>query len=164
MTPEFTTILVPTDFSPPSTHAVEYARALAVRFGASVHLVNVCEDPPMAAAWTDAYAITLSQWRERLRTDAERQLAARAASLEGVPTTTEVLFGAPARAITDVAKERGVGLIVMGTHGHTGVTHLVLGSVAERVVRTAPCPVLTVREPSAPSAEKAERVAVAAAT
>jgi nucleotide-binding universal stress UspA family protein len=78
--------------------------------------------------------------QERLRHRAARE--GRQASIE-----TEVLFGHGARTIAEYAAERGVDLIVMGTHGRTGFAHLLLGSVAERLVRTAPCPVLTVRNP-----------------
>jgi universal stress protein A len=150
MTPQFDAILVATDFSPTSGRAVEYARMLAHRFNASLHLLHVVEDPVVAAAWSEAYAVDVAALRERLKTDAETQMAGLARVLPDIAVTTEVLVGSPARVITMVAADREIGLIVMGTHGRSGVTHWLLGSVAERVVRTAPCPVLTVRDVAAP--------------
>lgn len=146
MFPQFRTILVATDFSPTSEHALEYARALAVSFGGKLHLLHVVPDPVLASAWSEAYAYDLTALGERLRLDAERQLAEKAQTIRTVAVTTEVLVGRPAAIITLTAAERGADLIVMGTHGRSGVTHLFMGSVAERVVRSAPCPVLTVGE------------------
>jgi mono/diheme cytochrome c family protein len=95
----------------------------------------------------DAYAIAYTDWNQRLGEEAERELAKIAASQQGLPVTTEVLFGSPAGAIVEAADTNNADLIVMGTHGHGAVMHLMMGNVAERVVRTAVCPVLTVREP-----------------
>jgi nucleotide-binding universal stress UspA family protein len=152
MVAAFERILMPTDFSPTSQHALEHAVAVALKFGASLHILHVIANPMEVAAWPEGYWVELSGLRQRLREDAEASLARLAKSIEGVRVTTEVLDGVPARAIVGAAKKHGAQLIVMGTHGHGGVTHLLLGSVAERVVRTAPCPVLTV---SAASAEAA---------
>jgi nucleotide-binding universal stress UspA family protein len=144
MIPQLEKILMPTDFSSTSERAFEYAATMAQRFGASLHVLHVIAYPMEVAAWPDAYWIEITGLRQRMREDAEKQLGALAGSIKGVAVTTEVVDGNPARMINKVAKERGCQLIVMGTHGHGGVTHLLLGSVAERVVRTAPCPVLTV--------------------
>jgi nucleotide-binding universal stress UspA family protein len=163
MLPTFKSILMPTDWSPASARAAEYAAALAARFGASLHLLHVVAYPMDGAAWPDAYWVELSDLRERMRADAERQLAALAKSLPGVNATAEVRDGNPPRTIVAVAKDRGCDLIVMGTHGHGAVAHLLLGSVAERVVRTAPCPVLTVGPASAAAEEPALAAAVGAA-
>lgn len=151
MTPALTTILVATDFSPTSKEALQYGRMLAERFGASLLLVHVCEQPAMAAAWSEGYSMLLADLQDEIRKEAEQRLASMIVPGETIPITTEVLIGPPARSLVDCARERGVSLIVMGTHGYGGLTHLVLGSVAERVVRTAPCPVLTVRHPDAPA-------------
>jgi universal stress protein A len=161
MIPAFKTILMPTDFSEPSQRALEYAMALARRLGASLHLLHVVYFPIETAATPEGYWIDLGDMRQKMRDDAERRIQTLAASLQGIEVTTQVIDGtSPARAITQVAKERPVQMIVMGTHGHGGFTHLLLGSVAERVVRTAACPVLTV---SAASAEaEAPRSAAAA--
>jgi nucleotide-binding universal stress UspA family protein len=144
MVPEFETILMPTDFSPPADHALEYAELLARQTGAALHLVYVVAFPTELTAWPETYWVELGGVRDRLRADAERELTARAASVSGVKVTTEVIDGSPARAIVETAQARNCQLIVMGTHGRGGFSHLVLGSVAERVVRTASCPVLTV--------------------
>ena len=146
MFPRFTTILAATDFSAASEQAITYAASLALEFGATLHLVHVVPDPVLAAAWSEAYAYDLDMLGERLRRDAERQLAERAARIEGIVVTREALLGRPANTIVAIAAGRGADLIVVGTHGRSGVSHLFMGSVAERVVRSAPCPVLTVRE------------------
>ena len=146
MYPRFTTILAATDFSAASEQAVSYAASLALEFGATLHLLHVVPDPILAAAWSEAYAYDLDKLGERLRRDAERHLAEQAARIEGIVVTHDAVIGRPAGMIAALAGERGVDLIVMGTHGRSGVSHLFMGSVAERVVRSAPCPVLTVRE------------------
>lgn len=145
MTPDIKRILVPVDFSANSTRALDYAQGLALRFDAALHLVHVCETPTMLASM-DAYAIAYSDWSQRLGDEAERQLVKVAAALEG-KVTTEVLFGNPPLAIVEAAETNDADLIVMGTHGHGAMMHVLMGNVAERVVRTSPCPVLTVREP-----------------
>ena len=155
MTTDIKTILVPIDFSTNSDRALEYAQLLAKRFEASLHLVHVCEQPGLGMAAMDAYAIAYSDWNQKLGDEAERQLVKVVARLKGMKASTEVLFGNPARCIVTAATTNAADLIVMGTHGHGPVMHVVVGNVAERVVRTAPCPVLTVREPKAAKAEKA---------
>ena len=147
MTPDIKTILVPVDFSSNSARALEYAHTLATRFEASLHLIHVCEVPSVTTGSMDAYAIAYSSWSQQLGDEAERELLKVLPTLTGVTTTTEVLFGNPARAIVAAATGRKSDLIVMGTHGHGPVMHALMGNVAERVVRTASCPVLTIREP-----------------
>jgi len=147
MSPQFKTILVATDFSQASEHALAYAQALATSFGSTLHLLHVVPDPVLASAWSEAYAYDLTALGESLRSEAEQQLTERAKSIRDVAVTTEALVGSPAGTIAGTAAERGVDLIVMGTHGRSGFSHLFMGSVAERVLRSAPCPVLTVREP-----------------
>jgi nucleotide-binding universal stress UspA family protein len=149
MFPQFRTILVATDFSETSDRALRYARSLAVSFGGSLHLLHVVPDPVLASAWSEAYAYDLTALGERLRVDAERQLAEKAQTIRDVAVTTEAMVGNPAALIALTAHLRHADLIVMGTHGRSGVTHFFMGSVAERVVRTAECPVLTVRDPAA---------------
>ena len=142
-------ILVPTDFSATSKEAFAYATALATQLDASLHLVHAFEDPFTTAAFAaEMYTPLPPSLRESMLRDIEQRLAewmppADRARFKG---TTEIALGPPARAIDDYAKTLGADLIVMGTHGHGGMRHLLLGSVAERVVRTAPCPVLTVRD------------------
>lgn len=147
MTPDIKRILVPLDFSVNSQRALDYARGLAAKFDAALHLVHVCEVPSIATPALDAYAIAYTDWSQRLGEEAEKQLNAITASLGDVRVTTEVLFGGPASAIVASAEADAADLIVMGTHGHGAMMHMLMGNVAERVVRSAPCPVLTVREP-----------------
>ena len=147
MTPDIKRILVPLDFSSNSALALDYAYALAQKFEAALHLVHVCEVPSMMTASMDAYAIAYTDWSQRLGDEAEQELAKLLPALARVRVSTEVLFGSPARAIVTAAGTNGADLIVMGTHGHGALMHVVMGNVAERVVRTASCPVLTVREP-----------------
>ncbi len=152
---EIKTILAPVDFSAGSAWALDYAQMVAKRFGAAIHLVHICEVPSMATASMDAYAIAYSDFSQRLGDEAEHQLAGIAAGIQDIRTSTEILFGNPARCIVTAANTNNADLIVMGTHGHGAIAHVVMGNVAERVVRTAPCPVLTVREPKAAEWHKA---------
>ena len=147
-----TRILVPTDFSATADAALDAAYVLAERFGASLELLHVLDDPfvvdGMAA---EAYISEGPAVRTAMLQEAQERLRHRASPREGIPDIkTEVLFGHGARTIAEYAVERGTDLIVIGTHGRTGFAHLLLGSVAEQLVRTAPCPVLTVRQPKIP--------------
>ena len=147
MTPDIKRILVPVDFSSNSKRALDYAHGLAQKFDAALHLVHVCETPAMITPALDAYAIAYSDWSQRLGEEAEKQLNTMTPALRDVNVTTEVLFGPPAPAIIEAADRNDADLIVMGTHGHGPLMHVLMGNVAERVVRTSSCPVLTVREP-----------------
>ena len=134
-------ILVATDFGPASAAALTYGRALAKTFGARLHLLHVAENSFLRPTMNDPYAlraVVARQLDECLTAEDRAERAAHA-----------VLHVSddPADAITDYARSTPIDLIVVGTHGRTGVSHLLVGSVAERVVRTAPCPVLTVRHP-----------------
>lgn len=144
-------ILVPTDFSNTADAALDYAFVIAERFGAAVHLLHVIEDPFVAGGLAgEAYVAEAPSMRAALMNDAQSRLAQRAVPRHpGGTVDSEVMFGHGARTIAEFARERGIDMIVMGTHGRTGIAHLVLGSVTERLVRIAPCPVLTVRHPKA---------------
>jgi len=142
-----TRILVPTDFSATADAALDYAYVLAERFNASIELLHVLDDPFVADGMAaEAYISEAPTLRTAMLQEAQERLRHRASTRGGLPAIkTEVLFGHGARTIVEYAAERGVDLVVMGTHGRTGLAHLLLGSVAEQLVRTAPCPVLTVR-------------------
>ena len=163
---ELTRILVPMDFSDESSRAAEYALALAARLGASVELLHVVEDPITSGAWgAEAYIVNIPGLIAQLEEEAKRRLASVKAGYDagGVPIETRVITGSPARAIVAIAEGEHCGLIVMGTHGRTGLSHMLMGSVAERVVRTAPCPVLTVRAEKRPDdATKAKALEIVA--
>ncbi len=163
MTPDITRILVPLDFSANSDRALSYARGLAQRFGASLHLVHVCEVPNVHLAIPDGYAVAYGDWSQRRGDEAARELGRIADWMRDCRVTTEVLFGSPAPAIVEAAAKNESDLIVMSTHGHGAAIRLVMGAVADRVVRTAPCPVLTIRErrPQEVKAGRATRLAFA---
>jgi len=140
-------VLVATDFGETSTSALEYGRNLARTFGATLHVLHVAvRVAPMSAAefdptnmadlQADITADANRQLNLLLTDNDRRQLQAKAMVLEST---------SPATAIVDYAKETHVDIIVVGTHGRAGVSHLLMGSVAEHVVRNAPCPVLVVR-------------------
>jgi nucleotide-binding universal stress UspA family protein len=145
----FSRILVPTDFSPPSDAALDYARILAAKFGSSLDILHVIDDPTAASEFVaDGFAPSTEDIRTGLLAHARRRLE-RAINLvdrSRYHAHADAVLGLPAQAIVDYATATGAGLIVMGTHGRTGLAHLLMGSVAEQVVRTAPCPVLTVRQ------------------
>lgn len=160
----FTRILVPTDFSPASDAALVYARALAHKFGGSLFLLHVLEDPILVSAFTaETYVPEGPEVHATRMEEAQRRLAHRLRANDRSPlaVSSETVVGNPVRAVTEYAALNGISLIVMGTHGRGGMAHLLLGSVAERVVRTAPCPVLTVRQgtESASTAEPAPELA-----
>jgi len=144
----FNRILVPLDFSAPSDAALEYARTVATRFGASLHLLHVADDPYRALYSAEVYVPEVEGLREEILTDAARRLKERLQSsdIHELGATVDAMVGRPAWSIVDYAESHDIDLIVMGTHGRGGMSHLLMGSVAERVVRTAPCPVLTVRQ------------------
>jgi len=144
------TILVPVDFSETSTAALDYARELARMSGASLHLLHVVQDP-LTQPWApEAYGISLADVLDRFVAVAKEQLEAvlSDADRKAFRATLASRVGAPAPEIVDYAKKAAVDLIVMGTHGHGLVIHALIGSVAERVVRTATCPVLTIHKSS----------------
>ena len=141
MTTRITRILVPTDFSETSDRALDYAHLLARHFGASVHLLHVLPDVAGPEASVQAFLADGAAERAEALADARASLRHRSVGI----ASQEALFGVADATIVAYASQARMDLIVMGTHGRTGVAHLLMGSVAERVVRTATCPVLTVR-------------------
>ena len=143
----FKTILVATDFSDASTLALEYARVLAQRFGAGLRVLHVVETPhPIGSEF---YVPEVESVTEHAVQRAQQQLAATLAAVSGDDVIGQVLVGNAARKIVEYANDHDIDVIVMGTHGRGAIAHLLVGSVAERVVRTAPCPVFTVRQSDA---------------
>ena len=146
MTSPFRTILVPHDLSPESDGAVELAQRLVELAGGRLHLVHAVETPHLHAV-TPAGVVALSLpsvVAEGALLDAEDALRKVAASGRQSPVAVHVLEGAPTDVICAVAEQLPADLIVMGTHGHTSLAQTLLGGVAERTLRRAPCPVLTV--------------------
>lgn len=145
----FNRILVPTDFSPPSDAALEYARILAAKFGSTLRILHVVDDPSSSSDFVpDGFAPSTEEIQAALTAHARKRLEHLVTTVDRLRyhTYTDAIVGQPAPAIIDYAGATGTSLIVMGTHGRTGLAHLLMGSVAEQVVRTAPCPVLTVRQ------------------
>jgi universal stress protein A len=143
-----TRILVPTDFSEPSNAALEYATTLAEALGASLTLVHVFEDPYLTggALAGAMYVPVPPDLRKSMLAESRQRLNESVARLDPrFHASGELCLGPTSTAIVDYARGGGIDLIVMGTHGRGGMAHLLMGSVAERVVRTASCPVLTVR-------------------
>jgi len=140
-------IVVPVDFSTHADRAIDYAMAMGKHFGACVELFHVVEDPFGCGGWgSEVYVSDLDGLRERVVKEAKARLEARRAAIpaSNVTLVATVRMGHVAQTIVDYAADVQADLIVMGTHGRTGVAHFIIGSVAERVVRVAPCPVLTV--------------------
>jgi universal stress protein A len=139
------TILVATDFSEQADEALEYAASLAVRLGATVHLVHAISIPAMGVPEMGmAYrSLGIEQTTKEAQAALDDRVARYRDRIAFGPSRIEV--GDPRDLIDRVAAEIGADLIVIGTHGRRGIRRLLLGSVAESVVRTAPCPVLTIR-------------------
>lgn len=149
--PKIQNILCPIDFSQSAMNALDYAIELAKVVRADIKLLHVYEDPlasiPFArtgSAGDPTAPIEIIEEARRKRIAEIERLQAMCAS-HGVQAKVQEIEGTPAQTIVKVAGETGIDLIIMGTHGRTGLSHALVGSVAERVVRQSPCPVLTVR-------------------
>lgn len=137
------TILVPTDFSDCAEQALDYAVALAGKLGATVHLLNAITIPALGVPELGV-ALTSTMMESTVRTH-HGELDRLATHRASANIDTILRTGDARDVIVDVAKEIGADLIVMGTHGRRGVRRALIGSIAEGVLRTAPCPVLTIR-------------------
>ena len=139
------TILYPTDFSNNARHALPQLREMIACFDATVHLLHVIEPSLQAAdmSWT----VPAPEMDEKIHDTAQQHLArlANELKLPAERVVTAITNGHPSIEITRYAKTHGIDTIVMSTHGHSGLSHFLLGSVTEGVVRKATCPVLTVR-------------------
>ncbi len=136
-------ILVPMDFSETSRHALAYAQTIAKALGASVHVLHVILDPYSQAWSVEVPEMNLGGLEDAWLTHAQKRLDELTVD---APGDRVVMTGQPFSEIIRYVEAHGIDLIVMGTHGLGGIEHMLLGSVAEKVVRKAPCPVLTVRE------------------
>jgi len=138
-------ILVPLDFSAHSVAALDRAVDFAKAFGAKIHLLHSYA-VPMHGVMPYDFAIPDGLW-DGIRKAAESKLEEFRQRIvsAGVEANSEVSPALPSEAIMTATREIDADLIIMGTHGHTGLKHILLGSVAERTIRLAPCPVLTVK-------------------
>jgi universal stress protein A len=169
----FQTVCVATDFSETAGLALSYVAAVVKQFGGSLHVLHVLHEPGLIAIHPDFATCTelardyFNRLKEK-RLDAEpgRQRPVRdfLESVEGesndrlraltaspwladIKIVTAIRYGYPVDEICEYVRQNGIDLLVLGTHGHRGLNHFLIGSVAERVVRASPCPVLTVRLP-----------------
>jgi universal stress protein A len=145
----FHRIVVPTDFSGSSEEAWALAQRVAETMGSEVVLVHVFVEPPpygdaplgpSGATWQ-----ALENARKWVSDQLDKMVAG--AREKGIKTRTVLRTGVPHQEIVDLATDERAALVIMGTHGRTGLSRVLLGSVAERVIHFAPCPVLTVRSP-----------------
>lgn len=146
MTVRIQKILLPTDFSTNSAAATNYACELATKFDAELHVLHTLETLPSYRPGFEM-GVTLPEYLNETRADAEKSLNEVLDphwSAEHRVIRTMVV-GSPKAEIVRYARQHDIDLIVLSTHGRTGLAHVIMGSVAENVVRTAPCPVLTVR-------------------
>jgi nucleotide-binding universal stress UspA family protein len=142
----FHRVLVATDFSEASTPAFKEAILMAKENGAELMIANAYQPPNILEADFVAFGV-YEEWDRSLRAEIEGKLNAlvEEAKKAGVAARPLIVLGVPYEAITEAAKENDADLVIMGTHGRKGVARLFLGSVASRVISTAPCPVMTVR-------------------
>jgi nucleotide-binding universal stress UspA family protein len=138
-------ILVPTDFSEYADYALDYAIELAKVLQAHLTVLYVFHLSPLALG--EAPPAVLADTLEAMETNAQQQTQIALARVQqaGLQGEIAIVEGTPFQTIIETAESRDVDLIVMGTHGRTGLTHALMGSVAEKVVRLAPCPVLVTR-------------------
>lgn len=140
-------ILVPTDFSPASKRALRYACSLADACSASLHIIHVLENPFTQAAFSEMYAPPPGDFLEELERRTRAELQAQLTPEEKAQYSAVFILrgGAPAHEILEYLNEQGaIDLVVMATAGRGGVARLMMGSVADKIVRAAPCPVLTI--------------------
>jgi len=143
-------ILVATDFSEPSEAALAYGRELARSFGASLTVLHVVDNILARAYGSDGIVLADPELQREIERAGQKQVDALLFDEDRTTlraTGVIVTSNSASPAIVTYARDAAIDLIVMGTHGRGAVAHLLMGSVAERVVRTAPCPVLTVRHP-----------------
>lgn len=142
------TILVPTDFSPHSDRAIEFAVKLAKLTGGKIHLLHCYQ---INVGGVSPYGVTVpEEFNRQVREAAVKRVeaAAEAIAAAGIEVESHITPNYPSEAVSELAEELGADLIVMGTRGATGLKHVLLGSVAERTLRIAPCPVVTVKDGS----------------
>lgn len=139
-------ILVPTDFSAPSAHALEYAETLAKAFNGTLHVAHIIQEIEYTEEWGNVYT-KLKEIGALVEQRSGEKLSALQNDLKtkGIASVAITAHGRPDVVLAEYAEKHHIALIVIGTSGKRGVEHLVLGSTTERLLRSAPCPVLAVR-------------------
>ncbi len=148
MEPEIKKVLVPIDFSDYSKNALKYAIGFAKKFKADMILIYVVEPviyPPDFSMGQIAIPAVSAEWDKKAKEELDK--LAKTEIPPDINVTTVIKTGKPFVEIIDTAEEVDADIIIIATHGHSGVEHILFGSTAEKVVRKAPCPVLTLREP-----------------
>jgi nucleotide-binding universal stress UspA family protein len=147
----FEKILTAIDFSENSDYAFEYALSLAKQFQAELTIMHVINEPVDLRGFYVPH-ISFEQLEKEIEEGAEKMMQkfCQDQMADFTSYTTSITTGIPYEEIIRKAEETGASLIVLGTHGRTGLDHIIFGSTAERVVRSAFCPVLTIRMPAAP--------------
>ncbi|MGD0230502.1 MAG: universal stress protein [Syntrophorhabdales bacterium] len=144
----FSKILVPIDFSEYTDEILRYAVEIVKRFGSSLHLIHVVPGLDYFTPYESFMAAeNIAAVQKGIEEEVKTQLEEVAGRIAGITVTETVRTGTAYAEIVDYAKSVGMDLIIMGTHGRGGLEHIVIGSVAEKVVRRSPCPVLTIRPP-----------------
>jgi len=138
-------VLLPVDFSEPSLKATAYGLELARRFNAKLHLLHIIEDPVIYLPMFESYPMPS---RDQFETYAQDRLENWILPDDGEGCKIELMWlhGRPAHKVVEYATDCRIDLVVIGTHGRGAAAHLMLGSVAEKIVRNSPCPVLTVHQ------------------
>lgn len=144
---EIRRILAPTDFSAHAENAVRFACSLAEHLGAELHLLHVLSEIVPTGPDPLLTPVLPPEYYRESEQQSRQALANLINPAWGTPPVVEIAvrWQSPVEGIVEYAREAGIGLIVIATHGRTGLSHVLLGSVAERIVREAPCPVLTIR-------------------
>ncbi len=145
---EINKILVPIDFSDYSKNSLKYAASFANKFNSEITLIYVVEPviyPPDFSMGQIAIPSVNAEWDLKAKEELEK--LGKQEIPESIKVSTIIKTGKPFLEIIDTAAEENIDLIIIATHGHSGVEHILFGSTAEKVVRKAPCPVLTLREP-----------------
>jgi nucleotide-binding universal stress UspA family protein len=143
-------ILVATDFGEAADAAFAYGREFARTFSASLEILHVADDVFARGFGADGFLASYPEMQRDVEEAAAKRLDAMVSDEDRAVLNARTVIrvsSSPAMAIVDYAREAQVDLIIMGTHGRGAMAHMLMGSVAERVVRLAPCPVLTVRHP-----------------
>ncbi|CAN5566538.1 universal stress protein [soil metagenome] len=143
-------LLVPTDFSENAGQALQYAKEIARNTTATLHLLHIVEPVVYPADWSYAQ-VGFADIEQELYDNAQKELLVLAGVLkaEGFTAVTTVVRGRASDEICNYAKENNISIIAIGTHGRSGLEHFLFGSTTERVLRKAPCPVLSVHLDSA---------------
>jgi nucleotide-binding universal stress UspA family protein len=143
-------VLFPTDFSELSLHALAYARSFAEAFKAELHVLHVVDEAYQywmaAAPNTMPIGPTPAEIAAGAKAELDKFVKKNLVDVR-IPTSATLIVGRPFLEIIRYARDKVIDLIVLGTHGRSGLSHVLLGSVAEKVVRKSPCPVLTIRHP-----------------